>query len=261
MRTRVAAGRSLIRLGRFIQSLALMVMRPADLLDFNRAAYSKTESVEGWAEDGLVDAGLSADEKHLLGKLPVKGGETLVLGVGGGREALALAALGFHVTGVDFVPALAARAAENARRRGRTIEVLVQDVCRLDVPGSFYDSAWLTSGAYSSVPTRRLRIELLGRVRRALKPGGHFLCQFLFSDDREFRPAGELLRRVFSWLTLGNLSYERGDRLVAGGEFAHFFGGPDEARSEFEEAGFRVLDLALPAGGPRGGAVLRRDED
>ena len=260
MRTRVAAGRSLIRIGRFIQSLAVMVMRPRDLLEFNRAAYSKPSSVEGWAEDKLVDAGLSADEKSLLAKLPFQDGEILVLGVGGGREAVALAALGFHVAGVDFVPELAARAEENARRRGRTIEVLVQDMSRLEVPASFYDAVWLTSGAYSSIPTRRLRLELLGRVRRALRPGGHFLCQFLFSEEREFRPGGELLRRVFSWLTLGNLSYAPGDRMVAGGEFAHFFAGPDEVRSEFEEAGFRVLDLTLPAGGPRGGAVLRRDE-
>jgi hypothetical protein len=88
----------------------------------------------------------------------------------------------------------------------------------------------------------------------------YFLCQFLFSEAREFRPGGELLRRAFSWLTLGNLSYARGDRLAAGSEFAHFFGGADEVRSEFEAAGFRVLELTLPAGGPRGGAVLRRDE-
>jgi SAM-dependent methyltransferase len=259
MRTRVAAGRSLIRIGRFVQSLAVMVMRPRDLLEFNRNAYSRPESVQGWSEDSLVDAGLSADEKALLGRLPDGGGKILVLGVGGGREAVALAAMGFRVTGVDFVPELAHRAGENARRRGQAIEVLVQDMSRLDVPESSYDAVWLTSGAYSSIPTRRLRLELLGRIRRSLRPGGHLLLQFLFSDRPEFRPGGELLRRAFSWLTLGNLGYARGDRLVSGFEYAHFFASAGEIRSELEAGGFEVLDLALPASGPRGGAVLRRD--
>lgn len=260
MRVRVAAGRFLIRVGRFVQSLAVMVMRPGDLVAFNRSVYSSPASVAGWAEDSLVDAGLSADEKALLDKVPARGGELLLLGAGGGREAVTLAAMGFHVTGVDFVPELAARAEENASRRGRPVKVLVQDMCRLEVPWSFYDVAWLTSGAYSSVPSRRRRLEMLARVRRALKPGGYFLCQFLCSDEREFRSGWELLRRGFSWLTLGNLSYMRGDRLAAGLEFAHFFAGLDEVRSEFEEGGFRVLDLSLPVSGPRGGAVLQRDE-
>lgn len=260
MRVRVAAGRFLIRVGRFVQSLAVMVMRPRDLVEFNRHAYSSPSSVSGWAEDGLVDAGLSADEKALLDKVPIRGGELLLLGAGGGRDAVPLAAMGFRVTGVEFVTELAARAEENARRRGQSVKVLVQDMCRLDLPGSLFDIAWLTSGAYSSIPSRRRRLEMLGRLRRSLKPGGYFVCQFLYAKDREFRSGWEMLRRAFSWLTLGNLSYERGDRLAAGLEFAHYFAGLGEVRSEFEAGGFRVIDLSLPASGPRGGAVLQRDE-
>ena len=259
MRTRLAAGRLLLRLGRFTQSLAVMVMRPRDLVEFNRAAYFRPQSVDDWAEDSLVDAGLSPDEKELIAHVPVHDGELLLLGVGGGREAVPLAAMGFRVTGIDFVPELAARAQENARIRGQSIKVLVQEMSRLHVPESAYDVAWLAAGTYSSIPTRRLRLDLLDRLRRSLKPGGYFLCQFLLSGDRDFRGGWEFLRRAFSWLTRGNLSYAPGDKIVAGVEFVHYFSGLDDVRSEFEAAGFRVLDLTTPASGPRGGAVLKND--
>lgn len=261
MRIRLAAGRFLVRLGRFVQSLSLAVMKPRDLVDFTRSAYSTPDSIAGWAEDGLVDAGLSADEAVLLEKVPFRGGELLLLGAGGGREAVPLASKGFHVTGVEIVPELAARAVENASRRGQSIRVLVQDMCRLDLPGSSYDLAWLTSGGcYSSIPTRRLRIEVLGRIRRSLKPGGYFLCQFLISDGSRSRRAGESLRRLFSRITLGNLAYESGDRLLNGIEFAHVFSGAAAVRSEFEAGGFRVLYLSLPPTGSLGGAVLKAED-
>ena len=260
MRPRFAAGRFLVRLGRFVESLAVTVMRPRDLLDFTRSAYSSPESVAGWAERGIVDAGLSADESALLEKAPVCGGELLLLGIGGGREAVPLASRGFRITGVDFVPGLAAKAEENLRQRGFSIRTLVQDISRLDLPESRYDLAWLTSGGcYSSLPTRRLRVEVLGRVRRALRPGGFFLCQFLFAGEPESGRSGESLRRLVSRLTLGRPSYERGDRLLNGVEFAHYFAGEADVRAEFEEGGFRIVQLGLPATGSVGGAVLQKD--
>jgi SAM-dependent methyltransferase len=260
MRIRFAAGRLLARAGRFVQSLALMVMRPRDLVDFTRNAYSSPESVAGWAERGLVDAGLSADEAALLEKLPRRGGELLLLGLGGGREAVPLASLGFDVTGVDFVPELAARAEENLRNRGLPIRVLVQDMSRLELPESRFETAWLTSGGcYSSIPTRRRRLDALARIRRSLKPGGHFVCQFLVSAEPEFRGGAESLRRAFAWLTFGNLTYEPGDRLLAGLEFAHYFRDEREIRAEFEAGGFRVLHLSLPQAGSVAGAVLEKE--
>lgn len=258
MSVRVPVAKFLVRSGRFIQSLSVMVMRPRDLLEFNRRAYASPQSVKGWSEDGLVEAGLSADERVLLDRIPVRRGRLLLLGVGGGREAVALAALGFEVTGVDFVAELAERAAENARRRGHPIEVLVQEMSELEVPSGTFDLAWLTSGNYSSVPTRKRRLEMLGRVRHALKPGGHFVLQFMFADKKEFSPAVEFLRKAVSWLTLGNLAYEKGDRLSGSIEYAHYFADALEAGSEFEEAGFEIVSLTVPGEAVRGGAVLRK---
>lgn len=257
MRIRVAAGLFLVRAGRFIRSLSVMIMRPDDIVEFNRRVYSRAGSVDDWAGDDLVDAGLSPEESALLERVPRRGGEMLLLGVGGGREAVPLAKMGFRITGVDFVPELAERAVANLRKRGSAMQVLVQDISRLDVRESFYDLAWLAAGTYSSIPTRRRRIDMLRRIRRALKPGGHFLCQFLFDGESEFGPRWEFVRKMFSLLTLGNLSYERGDRLAAGVEFAHYFRTADEIRSEFLSAGFEIVDLEVPRTGVRGGAVLR----
>ncbi len=258
MSVRIAGAEFLVRAGRFIRSLSVMVMRPSDLIEFNRRAYSKPQSVEGWAEDKLVDAGLWPEEKALLDRIPVRGGRVLLLGVGGGREAAQLAAMGFEVTGVDFIPALAVRASENLRRRGFVMPVLVQDISRLEVPASHYAAVWLTSGTYSSLPTRRRRIEMLRRIHRALEPGGHFLCQFIFDQEPEFKGGWELARKTVSWITLGNLSYERGDRLAGNSEFVHTFATDDDVRSEFLAGGFEVIELTLPREGPRGGAVLRK---
>jgi len=258
MRPRLALGRFLTRAGRFVQSLSVMIMRPADLVEHTRRCYARPDSVEGWAEAGLVDAGLSAAEKALLEHVPFRQGKGLVLGVGGGREAVALARLGFEVTGLDFIPELVARAGENARARGLAFEGLVQDMTRLNVPAAAFDIAFLLAGTYSSVPTSRGRLALLGRVREALRPGGYFVCQFLGGEEAEFGPSWEFLRRAVAVLTLGNLSYERGDRLAPNGEFLHIFGSEGEVRSEFERAGFEVVALNFAAGTARGGAVLKK---
>jgi len=258
MSVRTSTAKFLVRAGRFVQSLSVMIMRPRDLIEFNRRAYASPQSVRGWSEDRLVDEGLSADEKTLLGRVPLRQGKVLVLGVGGGREATELAALGFEVTGIDFVAELAGRAAENARRRGHPIEVLAQEMSRLDVPDETFVLVWLTSGNYSSVPTRKRRLEMLGRIRRALKPGGYAVLQFLFAEEKEFSPAVEFLRRAVAWLTLGNLAYEKGDRLAGSIEYAHYFADALEAGSEFEEAGFEIVSLTAPGDTVRGGAVLRK---
>lgn len=258
MRPRVAFGRFLITAGRYVQSLALMVMRPDDLVEFTRRSYARPESVAGWADDELVAAGLSDEEMALLDKLPIRRGQMLVLGLGGGREAIPLAKMGFEVTGVDFVPQLVERAVEKARRSGVTIRGLVQDFSDLDLPAGSFEAAWLMAGNYSSLPTRQRRAALLGAVRDALKPGGYFLCGFLFGPGPEFRQPWRSLQRAAALLTLGNTGYEKGDVLSGGIEFAHVFASDVEAGAEFEAGGFEIVALRLPSGTNRGGAVLRK---
>jgi len=100
MRPRIIIGRFLIRLGRFINSLAVVVMRPDDLVEFGRQTYADPESVENLCREETVDLGLTAVEKVLLEKIPLKKGRLLLLGVGDGREAISSASFN-GIRGVD----------------------------------------------------------------------------------------------------------------------------------------------------------------
>ena len=80
MKSRVTIARFLIRFGRFIQSLAIMVMRTDDLIEFSRQTYAIPEAVKIWGRDDLVDAGLTPDEIDMLDRVPLSHGRLLLLG-------------------------------------------------------------------------------------------------------------------------------------------------------------------------------------
>ena len=216
-------------------------MRPPDLMEFNRRRYVNPAAVAEWGEDSLVDLGLSPGEHDLLAQLPIKSGRLLLLGLGGGRDAIALAKMGFSVVGVDFIQDLVAKAEEHATRYGVTIQGLVQEISQLEVPPASFDVVSLSPAMYSCIPTRRKRVEMLHRIKDALKPGGYFLCQFILDPGRKLNPRAELARKAFALITWGNRWYEPGDGLWGPSDFTHFFLSEGELRSEFAAAGFNVV--------------------
>jgi 2-polyprenyl-3-methyl-5-hydroxy-6-metoxy-1,4-benzoquinol methylase len=258
MRPRIIFGSFLIRLGSFIQSQALMVMRPNDLVEFGRQTYAREKMIEECTHQALAYPILDPDEQALLARLNLTEGRLLLLGVGGGREAIPLAKMGFEVTGADFVPEMVQKAKENAASHGVRIGGIVQEISQIDVPAGFYDVAWLSAAMYSCIPTRGRRVEMLKRIGKALKPGGHFICQFRWATKDGPAHLWELARKVTAFLTLGNLWYEKGDKLSNNIEFIHAFSREDEVRSEFAEGGFEVIHLHIAEEILIGGAVLRK---
>jgi SAM-dependent methyltransferase len=258
MRLRIALARSLIRLGNFIQSIPIMVMRPDDLVEFSRQTYARQSAVSGWSDPELVNEGLYAEESELLKKIPDPTGRLLLLGVGGGREVIPLARLGFQVTGVDFVPEMLEQAKRNAARQGIKIDGLVQEISRLELPENTYDLTWLSAAMYSCVPTRKRRLEMLRRIYKALRPGGFFICQFHWGAGKMHSSPVERARKAVAWLTLGNIPYEPGDMLWHNIEFIHGFLSIEELNSEFQKSGFEVTHLSIPEQRMRGGAVLKK---
>jgi ubiquinone/menaquinone biosynthesis C-methylase UbiE len=255
---RISLARFLLKLGAFVQSLPVVVMKPDELIEFSRQTYAQPEDVKSWSENEIVDEGLSSDEEDLLLDVQIKTGNLLLLGVGGGREAIPLAKMGFQVTGVDFVAEMVDRAKVNTSARGVVMNGLVQEISNLDVPADTYNVVWLSRAMYSCVPTRKRRVEMVRRIAHTLMPGGYFLCQFHWDVRSRVSDIGLFLRRMIATCTFGNLEYEEGDMLWGNIEFIHAFRLEDTIRSELEEGGLSVVRIRLDPLSIRGGAICRK---
>ena len=198
MRPRIKIGRFLVRFGKFVQSLALMVMKPDDLDEYTRQMYSRSNHVDAWSGDEILNRGLYPREEKYLEHIPVKKGSLLLLGVGGGREAIPMAERGFEVTGVDFVPEMVKRAEENALKKGLKINGSVQNISELNFPDSTFDIVWLSYNMYSGVPTRKKRIRMLKKINKILDSNGYFLCQFFWYSKPGYPKKIENLRKDIS---------------------------------------------------------------
>ena len=113
-----------------------------------------------------------------LGRLD-PGAAILELGCGGGQDAEVMIAAGFDVTPTDGSPGLAAEA---ERRLGRPVRLMrFEDLDETER----YDAVW-ANACLLHVPEAALP-DILGRARRALKPGGVFFASFKAGDggDRD----------------------------------------------------------------------------
>lgn len=247
MHPRIAIAKFLLKLGRFIKSSAVVVMRPNELIEFSRQYYAKHSAVLDWSDEQFVNSGLNSQELSILDKTNINKGRLLLLGIGGGREAIPLVKMGFEVTGVDFIPKMVERAKENVRKNGVEIIGLVQEISKLDLTDNAYDVVWLSSAMYSCVPTRNRRVDMLKRISKALKPGGVFVFGFLWIPSADTSATSVLLRKTLAWVTLGNLHYEKGDTLRFDREFIHAFTNVDDLKAEMIQGGFEPVDIQLSA--------------
>lgn len=103
----------------------------------------------------------------------------LELGCGGGQDAELMTAAGFEVTPTDGSAGLAAEA---QARLGRPVRVMRFE--ELEDVGA-YDAVW-ANACLLHVPEEGLA-DVLGRIHRALKPGGRFNAGFKAGDggDRD----------------------------------------------------------------------------
>ena len=255
MQFRLKLARGIVRLGNFISSLALMVLRRDDLMEYTRQNYLTENQVSSYSQEDFVDSGLNREETLLLEKLPLTAGRLLVLGMGGGRDAIALARRGFQVVGADYIPAMVTQALKNAERGGVALEGVVQDLADIRMSAASFDAVILFAGMYSAIPGREGRIALLKRVRDILTPQGYFLCQFFYEEHHTSYRWAEWVRQAVAFVSQGYLTYEPGDALFGGREFLHFFNSQEELTGEFAAGGFQVVDLYLS--GNLSGAVLQ----
>jgi SAM-dependent methyltransferase len=101
------------------------------------------------------------------------GDRVLDLGCGPGLYAARLASYGLRLTGVDFSQNSIDYAETYAREHGLEIDYRCQDYLQLDEEAGFEAALLIYGDLCPLAPEKRRR--LLANVRRALKPGGHFV--------------------------------------------------------------------------------------
>ncbi len=115
------------------------------------------------------------------GKQP---GKALDIGMGQGRNALFLAALGWEVTGFDISEVAVRQARETAQKRGLKLEASVGDVDKFDYGKQRWD---LVVGMYMhQYVTRNAK-----KIVDSLKPGGILVIEAIHRDINRDNLQGE----------------------------------------------------------------------
>jgi SAM-dependent methyltransferase len=100
----------------------------------------------------------------------------LELACGTGRHAAELARLGYQVTATDYSADMIAQARRKAA--GSPIEFLVADMRSLNLGGATFDAAICLFDAIGYVQTNEAIHAVLAGVKRHLRSGGVFVCEF-----------------------------------------------------------------------------------
>jgi SAM-dependent methyltransferase len=107
-------------------------------------------------------------------------GELLDVGCGYGRHAIELGQRGFRVTGLDLSLPLLIRAADEAQRRGLSVNFVHADMREMTYDSQFAAAyCVLTSFGYFDEETN---LRVASSICRALKPGGRFLVEAVNRD-------------------------------------------------------------------------------
>ncbi|MBT2487287.1 class I SAM-dependent methyltransferase [Streptomyces sp. ISL-96] len=114
--------------------------------------------------------------------------DVLELGAGHGRDALYFAGCGFTVRATDFSPAGLGQLAERAEELGlgSSVSVTVHDVRRpLPLPDRSVDAVFAHMLMCMALSTAEVH-ELVGEVRRVLRPGGTFVYTVRHTGDPHY---------------------------------------------------------------------------
>jgi SAM-dependent methyltransferase len=192
--------------------------------------------------------GLDEQEQHLVEQYMRRRGRVLNIGCGAGREAFALAELGFQVVGIDVAPRMIEAASRLAASRGKNICFEVKSATNLDYTPQSFDYVFMSEGVYSLIPTRDLRIDVLRNVGKLLAPDGTLLLSALYRRAVVLSRVSlyGVFRRIAKRLLGRRLHSEPGDthvRYVSHASkasklcYMHLFADADEVWKEVSSAG------------------------
>jgi SAM-dependent methyltransferase len=110
-----------------------------------------------------------------------KPGRALDVGMGNGRNSIALAQRGWEVTGFDIAASGVRQANEKAARLGLKLTTVVQSDQQFDFGTNQWDLVLLTYQPFR---------DILGRVKASLKEGGVVVIENFQRDTRRYRLIG-----------------------------------------------------------------------
>jgi SAM-dependent methyltransferase len=128
--------------------------------------------------DSWYKLGDPAPEAALLAELAA-GGRVLELGIGTGRIALPLAALGVEVHGLDTSPAMVAKLRE--KPGGDAIPVTMGNMNEIAVDGKF-SLIFVGFNTFFALPTQAEQVQCFRSVAAHLEAGGCFLVHAFVPD-------------------------------------------------------------------------------
>jgi len=135
-------------------------------------------------DDNCFTRNTPAEIKFLLTELNVPaGGSVLDIGCGTGRHTVALAQLGYHVTGLDISAEMLTKAQARADAAGVNVDLREGDATEFSLPPKFDAAICLCEGAFGLLGTQNDPIEqplaILRNMGAALKPGAPCLLTVL----------------------------------------------------------------------------------
>lgn len=183
-------------------------------------------------------------EEEVLARYHILSGTMLVLGMGTGRESIALAKRGLHVIGLDISRSALRMAAQAAQTAGVPVALVQADFLALPVHPASLDYILLPSIMYSAVPGRSRRQTWLRQLTGLLSPQGLAILQFFVDSvpSTGRKPVAETINQWLARLPGTNRLYQRGD-ICPQGHFLHAFQNEQELRQELSESGVVLRDL------------------
>ncbi|MCK5842030.1 MAG: class I SAM-dependent methyltransferase [Candidatus Sabulitectum sp.] len=204
-------------------------MFKTDYLGIHERRYKriKQDGRSGWSSDSAVQAmcDVVEDGQNKQKIFRPEHGKLLELGCGDGSVSLALARMGFDVSGIDIVPMAISWAEEKAQLQSLDLCFQVGSVLDLPFTDNCFDLVLDADCSHCIIGTDR---ELFfANAFRVLKKGGLFVLAALCGE-----PEPELEKY-----------FHRESRcLVRNGITARYLGLPESICKEVESAGFQVMD-------------------
>lgn len=221
---------------------------PERLMEQTAARYNHPREVEYAV--ALTEKGLTEAERRLIEAEMAGGGRVLVVGCGAGREAIALARMGYEVVGIDSARAMIEAARANAAKMRFKVEFLALAAQEVTPGLGQFDYILALNNFYSLIPTRALRVRTLRSLAGILKPAGKLFLGACVPEVYRPGPRVDLvdwLRRIRRLLPGKTLTVEPGDRLEMAASpirasgvpvFVHVFLKPRSLELEIREAGW-----------------------